>query len=55
MLTLGDDSRWWDLRTRQSTHTMNFSSPITSMEKSHDGELLAITSGNDVTFISLES
>lgn len=47
--------RWWDLRTRQATHSINFSSPITSMEKSHDGELLAITSGNDVTFLSLES
>lgn len=47
--------RWWDLRTLQPTHSITFSSPITSMEKSHDGELLSITSGNDVTFLSLDS
>lgn len=45
--------RWWDLRTLQPTHSITFSSPITSMEK--QGGLLSITSGKDVTFLSLES
>ncbi|KAI5476496.1 serine/threonine kinase receptor associated protein [Pseudohyphozyma bogoriensis] len=56
-VSFGEDKvvRWWDLRTLQPTHSITFTAPITSMEKSHDGELLSITSGNDVTFLSLES
>ncbi|GAA5915529.1 hypothetical protein JCM5296_001751 [Sporobolomyces johnsonii] len=57
-VSMGEDKvvRWWDLRTLQMTHEVSFKNdPITSMEKSHDGELLAITSGKDVTFLSLDS
>ncbi|GAA5937559.1 hypothetical protein JCM1841_000572 [Sporobolomyces salmonicolor] len=57
-VSMGEDKvvRWWDLRTLQMTHEVSFNNdPITSMEKSHDGELLAITSGKDVTFLSLDS
>ena len=48
-------ARWWDTRTSAATHSITFAAPITSMEKSHDGELVSITSGNDVTFLDLTS
>lgn len=47
---------WWDLRTLEQTHETTFSDqPISSMEKSHDGEFLAITTGKDAVFLSLDS
>ncbi|BGP14045.1 hypothetical protein JCM10213_002340 [Rhodosporidiobolus nylandii] len=57
-ISMGEDRviRWWDLATLQQTHEMSFNDqPITSMEKSHDGQLLAITAGKDVVFLSLDS
>ncbi|BGP30239.1 hypothetical protein JCM10296v2_001991 [Rhodotorula toruloides] len=57
-ISVGEDRviRWWDLRTLQQTHEVSFQNqPITSMEKSHDGELLSVTTGKDVVFLSLDS
>lgn len=57
IISMGEDKivRWWDTRTLEETHSISFDAPITSMEKSHDGELVSITSGNDVTFLDLTS
>ncbi|GAA5996473.1 WD40 repeat domain-containing protein [Rhodotorula paludigena] len=57
-VSMGEDRtiRWWDLRTLEQTHETTFSDqPISSMEKSHDGEFLAITTGKDAVFLSLDS
>ncbi|BGP46240.1 hypothetical protein JCM10450v2_002080 [Rhodotorula kratochvilovae] len=57
-VSMGEDRvlRWWDLRTLAQTHEMSFADqPITSLERSVDGELLCITAGKEVTFLSLES
>ncbi|GAA5989149.1 hypothetical protein JCM10908_001184 [Rhodotorula pacifica] len=57
-ISMGEDRviRWWDLRTLEMTHEMSLrDQPITSMEKSHDGEALALTAGKEVVFISLDS
>lgn len=47
--------RWWDLNTLELKDELVFADPITSMEKSHDGDSLAVTSGRQVQFISLET
>ncbi|GAA6058312.1 hypothetical protein JCM3770_003734 [Rhodotorula araucariae] len=57
-VSMGEDRvlRWWDLRTLAQTHEMSFGDqPITSLERSVDGELLCVTAGKEVTFLSLES
>ena len=43
--------RWWDLRTRQMTSSIQFSKPVTSMELSPQTGRLVVTSGNTVAFI----
>jgi len=43
------------LRTLEMIDELKFDEPITSMEKSHDGQHLAVTSGNQVLFISLDT
>lgn len=49
-------NRWWDLRTLEMTHELSLrDQPITSMEKSHDGDSLALTAGKEVVFVSLET
>ncbi|GAA6026832.1 hypothetical protein JCM8097_005893 [Rhodosporidiobolus ruineniae] len=58
VISMGEDRviRWWDLSTRQLAHELSFDNqPITSMEKSHDGEVLAITAGKEVIFLALSS
>lgn len=59
LLTPADASvaarRWWDLSSLQQTHSIQFAAPITSMEKSHDGQSLSLTSGKTVSFISLST
>ncbi|GAA5871686.1 hypothetical protein JCM8547_007116 [Rhodosporidiobolus lusitaniae] len=58
VVSMGEDKviRFWSLETRQQTHELSFEGqPITSLEKSHDGELLAITAGKEVIFWELSS
>ncbi|GAA5941902.1 WD40 repeat domain-containing protein [Sporobolomyces koalae] len=58
-VSMGEDKlvKWWDLRSLEKTH--EWSPPnnesITSMEKSHDSSLLALTHGQSVTFLHLET
>ncbi|GAA6021684.1 hypothetical protein JCM11491_001359 [Sporobolomyces phaffii] len=58
-LTMGEDKlvKWWDLDTLSKVHEMSMPNgdAITSMEKSHDGNLLALAHGHSVTFLSLET
>ncbi|BGP54050.1 hypothetical protein JCM8202v2_001622 [Rhodotorula sphaerocarpa] len=57
-VSMGEDRRirWWDLRTLEQIHELDIrDQPISSMEKSHDGESLAVTAGRDVVFLSLET
>ncbi|TKA54992.1 hypothetical protein B0A53_02465 [Rhodotorula sp. CCFEE 5036] len=57
-VSMGEDRvvRWWDLRTLEMTHELSLrDQPITSMEKSHDGDSLALTAGKEVVFVSLET
>jgi len=52
-VTGGEDGKikWWDLRTRNLTTTLNFPNPITSMEWSPQTQRLVVTSGKTVSFI----
>lgn len=43
--------RWWDLRTRNLTTSLDFKNPITSMELSPQTNRLVVTSGRTVSFI----
>jgi serine-threonine kinase receptor-associated protein len=43
--------RWWDLRTRKLSTSLNFHSPITSMELSPQTKRLVVTSGTTVAFV----
>jgi len=43
--------KWWDLRTRKLSTSLNFHSPITSMELSPQTKRLVVTSGTTVAFI----
>jgi len=43
--------KWWDLRSRELTHSMDFGSPITSLEISAPSSTLTITSGKTVSFV----
>ncbi|KAM0792243.1 hypothetical protein ACM66B_004937 [Microbotryomycetes sp. NB124-2] len=47
--------RFWDTRTMQLSHELPFEHAITSMERSHDGEFVAVTHGKMVEFISLDT
>lgn len=56
-VSMGEDRvvRWWDLRTLKMTHELSLrDQPIASMEKSHDGDSLALTAGKEVMFVSFE-
>ena len=44
-------SRWWDLRSGEMTHSVDFGSPITSLEMSAPSSTLTITSGRKVSFV----
>jgi serine-threonine kinase receptor-associated protein len=57
IISMGEDRtiKFFDLRTLQESQRLEFSSSITSMEKSHDGELVSITTGNEVIFLNLET
>ncbi|KZP20885.1 WD40 repeat-like protein [Athelia psychrophila] len=52
-VTAGEDGlvKWWDLRTRTLTTSINFNGPITSMELSPQTKRLVVTSGKTVAFI----
>jgi len=52
-ITAGEDGvvKWWDLRTRQVTTSVNFPNPITSMELSPQTGRVTVTSGKTVAFI----
>ncbi|KAI0340644.1 WD40 repeat-like protein [Trametopsis cervina] len=52
-VTAGEDGmiKWWDLRTRSLTTSLNFPNPITSMELSAQTNRLVVTSGKTVSFI----
>ncbi|GAA5860616.1 hypothetical protein JCM3774_006229 [Rhodotorula dairenensis] len=57
-VSMGEDRviRWWDLRTLEMVDEMSLrDQPITSMEKSHDGDSLALTAGKEVVFVSLDT
>ncbi|KAI0029837.1 WD40 repeat-like protein [Vararia minispora EC-137] len=52
-VTAGEDGfiKWWDLRTRKLTTSINFNAPVTSMELSQQTNRLVVTSGKTVSFI----
>ncbi|KAK7023723.1 WD-repeats-region domain-containing protein [Favolaschia claudopus] len=52
-VTAGEDGfiKWWDLRTRKLTTSLNFPTAITSMELSPQTKRLVVTSGKTVAFI----
>ena len=43
--------RWWDLRSRKLTTSINFPNPVTSMEHSSQTNRIVVTSGKTVSFI----
>ena len=43
--------RWWDLRSRKLTTSINFPQAVTSLEYSVHTKRLVVTSGNTVSFI----
>ncbi|GAA5826425.1 hypothetical protein JCM5353_008868 [Sporobolomyces roseus] len=59
VISMGEDRliKWWDLTTLEKVHQLSMpnNDPITSMEKSHDSSLLALTHGQSATFLSLSS
>ncbi|KAK4058926.1 hypothetical protein OIO90_000372 [Microbotryomycetes sp. JL221] len=57
VVSMGEDKtiRFWDTRTLRQSHEIPFKDAITSMEKSHDGEFVAITAGKTVSFLSLDT
>jgi len=52
-VSAGDDGlvKWWDLRSGEMTHSVDFGSPITSLEMSTPSSTLTITSGRKVSFV----
>ncbi|GAA6063611.1 hypothetical protein JCM10212_006228 [Sporobolomyces blumeae] len=59
VVSMGEDRliKWWDLGSFEKIHEMKLSDEgvISSMEKSHDGQFLAITTGNQIVFLDLAS